>query len=283
MKNMKGFIGKTHALLSILLFLICILIPVDFFKKTIGIMRDETLFFIVGLIVLVGGSLLPDLDNGQSSAGATLGAFGSICTTFMQTISSICWTFLHGKGDKMPPSQHRYLWHTLIVGGGIFSLFYFGMPQGEQTLYDTIKRSDDLALSVQENAIVLFFIILIFMAILVGSNMVLSKLISVFKLPKILNYILPTIMLVYLFFIDMSHLRILGICLGMGYIFHPIEDCFADTGVPILWPLPIKKQLWKRIKFPITITTGSLPNTILDIILIIIDALLLGLMVVKII
>jgi hypothetical protein len=279
MKFVKGFMGKTHALLSIMLFCICMLIPVDFFQTTIGIMKNETLFFIAGIVVLVGGALLPDLDNAQSAAGATLGPLGSICTTFMQSTSSICWTFLHGKGDKMPPTQHRYLWHTFIIGAGIFCLFFFGMPKGEDTIIASIKVAEDFLTWLQGNAVIVFFVILLFMAILVGSNMLFSKIISVFKIRflKLINYIFPVLMLVYLFFLDMDHLRILGMCLGMGYIFHPIEDCFADHGVPILWPIPIKNQLWKRIKTPLTIETGSLANTILDIIILVIDMGLIAL------
>ena len=276
MRFVKGFMGKTHALLSIMLFCICMLIPVDFFQNTIGIMKEEILFFIVGIIVLVGGALLPDLDNAQSSAGSTLGPMGSICTTFMQSISSIFWTLLHGRGDRMPPTQHRFFWHTLIVGSSIFCLFFFGIKTGEDTLFGSFKEAEDVGVWAQSNIVVLIFLLIIFVAILVGSNMVIGKIIGKFRLPKILNYILPALAIVYTFIIDLTHLRILGMCIGMGYIFHPIEDCFADTGVPILWPLPIKGQLWKRIKAPLTVQTGGLVNTILDIIILVIDIILIA-------
>lgn len=273
MKFVKGFMGRTHALLSIMLFCICMLIPVDFFQTTIGIMKDEILFFIAGITVLVGGALLPDLDNAQSAAGSTLGPLGSICTTFMQTTSSICWNFLHGKGDKMPPTQHRYLWHTLLIGSGIFCLFYFGMHPGDDTLISSIKNAEDFLTWLQGNSVLVFFIIILFMAILVGSDMLFSKIIKMIHIRylKLINYVFPVLMMIYLFFLNMTHLRILGMCLGMGYLFHPLEDCFADHGVPILWPLPIKNKLWHRIKTPLTIETGSLANTILDIIILIID------------
>ena len=119
--------------------------------------------------------------------------------------------------------------------------------------------------------------VLIFMAILVGSNMVFGRIIMKFKLPKILNYILPVLVIVYTFFIDFDHLRILGMCIGMGYLFHCLEDCFADSGVPILWPLPLGNQLWKRIRFIITCQTGGLVNTILDMVILTIDIVLIAL------
>lgn len=272
----KGFMGRTHALLSIMLLCICMLIPVDFLKQTIWLMKDNVLFFIVGIILVSGGALLPDLDNCQSFAGATLGPVGSMCTTFMQSTSSIFWNLLHGKGDKPPPTQHRYFWHTLIAGAGVSSMFIFGLKGSDQTLVSSIKASKDITTWFQQNTALVFFIIFIFVAVLIGSDMVLGKLIKFFNLPKLLNYILPVAMVVYIFFIDMTKIRILGICVGLGFIFHCLEDCFADSGVPLLWPIPIKRQMWHRIRLiPITIQTGSLANTLLDISALVVDIILI--------
>src|SRR5574344_410413 len=108
--NVYGWMGKTHALLSVMLLCICMLIPVNIFKETFWLLKDNILFFIVGVTVLVGGALLPDLDNCQSSAGSTLGFMGSIVTIFMQSTSSIIWTLAHSKRERSPMTQHRYLW-----------------------------------------------------------------------------------------------------------------------------------------------------------------------------
>ena len=67
------------------------------------------------------------------------------------------------------------------------------------------------------------------MAVLCGSDMILYRLIKLFKLPKMLSYILPVLVLIYTFTLDFSHLRILGICIGFGYLFHCLEDFFADS------------------------------------------------------
>lgn len=272
----KGFMGKTHALLSIMLLCICMLIPVDFFKDTVWLAKNDILLFIVAIIVTAGGALLPDLDNCQSAAGSTLGPVGSICTTFMQSISSIFWNLLHGKGDRPPPTQHRYFWHTFLAGAGILSMFVFGLKNGDETIITGIKKSEDITIWLQNNIVLLFFVLFIFVAVLVGSDMVLTRIIKFFKLPKALNYILPGLIIIYVFTISITKVRILGICIGFGYIFHCIEDCFADSGVPILWPLPYRKQLWHRVKFFITCKTGSLSNTILDIFILVIDIALIA-------
>ena len=39
----KGFLGKTHALLSIMLLCICLLIPIDVFENTIWLLKNDIL------------------------------------------------------------------------------------------------------------------------------------------------------------------------------------------------------------------------------------------------
>ena len=280
----KGFFGKTHALLSIMLLCICLLIPVNIFKETIWLLKDNIIFFIVGIIVTVGGALLPDLDNAQSSAGSTLGFMGGMFTTFMQTISSILWNFIHTKKERRPPTPHRYFWHTLVASSGIICLFWFGLPTGKIKIVDDVKEKTILVF-LQDNIVLLFFMIILFMAILCGSNMIIHRIIKYFRKLRFINYISPIAICGYIFTIDYTHLRVLGICIGLGYLFHCIEDCFADTGVPILWPIPIKGKFWYRIKFIVTCKTDTehpgLVNTILDIIVLIIDIGLIALIIMK--
>ena len=278
--NVYGWMGKTHALLSVMLLCICLLVPINVFKETIWLLKDNILFFIVGLTCLVGGALLPDLDNCSSSAGSTLGFMGSIITIFMQSTSSIIWTLMHTRRERMPMTPHRYFWHTLVASGGIICLFWFGIPTGESTIFTGIKE-ETLQVFLQNNIALLFFIIILFMAVLCGSDMILYRIIKWFKLPKLLSYILPVLVLIYTFTLDYTHLRILGICIGLGYLFHCLEDFFADSGVPLLWPIPITGHMWFRCKFPITCTTGGLINTILDIVVLAIDIVLIALVFLK--
>lgn len=271
----KGFMGRTHALLSVMLLCICMLIPVNIFEETICLLKDNILFFIVGITAVVGGALLPDLDNYQSSAGSTLGFMGSLFTIFMQSTSSMIFTIVHTKHDRHPMTPHRYFWHTLVAGVGLLSLFIFFMPEGEITIIEGIKK-DTLLVFMQNNITLLVFLLFIFMAILCGSNMILYRVIKLFKLPKYLSYILPAAGLVYVFTLQLSQLRILGICIGFGYLFHCIEDIFADSGVPILWPIPIHGKMWQRIKFFVTCETGSFANTFVDLIVLTTDFILIA-------
>lgn len=270
----KGFMGRTHALIGIALMCICVILPIDF-KDTFGLLKHDILFFIVGLIALAGGALLPDLDNNESYAGHTLGPIGIMCTSFMQSTSSILWTLFHTKYDKKPVTQHRYFWHSLLSFLILILLFTFGISKSESTIIELINEVT-FTTFLQKNVAVLFLIISIFMAVLAGSNMLIGKIIGHFTLPVVINYIIPVASIIYVFFLDMTHLRAIGILISLGYLFHILSDCFADTGAMLLWPIPIKGQLWHRIRFiPKTVETGSLTNTIIDTATFIVDVTLI--------
>lgn len=269
--KIKGFMGRTHTLLSIILMIICMIIPLEPFQKTFWVLKDNKLFFIVALITLVGGALLPDLDNCESFALHSCGPLGSIFMTFMQSTSSIMWNIYHMRGDARPQNQHRYLWHTPIIGIGIVCMFYFGLPSGNYTIITNLKTvisSRQLPYFIQTNAILCLFIILAFMAALTGSSMVIGKLSKVLPIPWVIKYIFPVGILVYIGTANYTQLKILGVCLGAGYLFHIIEDIFADSGVPAIWPIPALwcKKVWWKIRFPFSIKTGGIINTIIDII-----------------
>lgn len=266
--KMPGFMARTHAMLSIILMAICMLIPLDLFKKTFWVLKEDILLFIVALIMLTGASLMPDLDNNISAAQNRSGVLGSIFTIFMQSTSSIMWTVYHWK-DQKPISQHRYLWHTPFVGIGLTLLLYLGLPNYDFTIFQGISqsiRNKEFGQFILNNATLFLFIILAFMSVLIGSSIILSRLDKFITIPWPIKYILPAASLIYIFTTTFSNLKILGFCIGMGYLFHILEDFFADSGVPLIWPIPAFwcKQIWWRAKFPITVKTGGLANTIID-------------------
>lgn len=267
--KLPGFMYRTHAILSVVLMEICMLLPLNFLQTTFGTLKNNILLLIVCVVILIGGALFPDMDNFSSKGGNVLGPLGSIMTTFMQSTSSIVWNVYHFKADKKPMSQHRYLWHTPIIAIGLIVLFWFRLPAGNYTIFTNIKSSieaNQLSYFVQTNAVLILFMILSFMATLIGSSIVLDKINKLVSVPKLIKYIFPVAVLVYIFTASYTQLRMLGICFGAGYLFHIIEDTFADSGVPLLFPIPVfwKNQVWARIKFPITAKTGGLTNTIID-------------------
>ena len=181
------------------------------------------------------------------------------------------WNVYHFKGDQRPFTQHRYLWHTPIVGAGIIALFYFGLPKGDYTIFTNIKNSintKQLGYFFMNNAVLILFIFLAFMCILVGSHVIITNLRKLFPvIPGVVKYIFPAVTTIYMVTTNYSNLRIMGICLGVGYLLHCLEDFFADTGIPLIWPIPKfwgTKKVWWRPWLPFRVTTGGMVNTIID-------------------
>ena len=274
-KRINAFMGLTHTVLSLCLMAILMMVPTEFFQSTFGVLKHNLVLFFVCVIVLVGGALLPDLDNDQSSAGHSLGIIGSLFTLFMKSTSAIIWTVYHGKGDRPPrdrdgkPTQHRYLWHTLIVGIIFIALFYFFIPNTNETLYETVKSVRSITEFFKINSIILLYMLVIFAAVLAGSSMVVYRISQLFKLifhmPAFVKYVVPVAVICYIATINYTDMRIIGLCFGVGYLAHCVEDMFANSGVCALWPIPVGNQVWKKIHFPLAVDTGGSAETIITI------------------
>ena len=84
---------------------------------------------------------------------------------------------------------------------------------------------------IKNNAILVLFILLIFLAILVGSSMIYRNLTKVIHLPPLLKYIMPIFSLIYVFTTTYTNIRLLGELFAFGYFAHLFEDSFSDSGV----------------------------------------------------
>jgi len=262
-KTLNGFMGRTHVILSICLLFIVLLLPIDKIADTVAYISNDPLLFVITIVLVAGGALLPDLDNVQSSAGSTLGVVGSAITIFMQTTSAAVWALYHGKRDGTPMTQHRYLWHTPFVAILIILGAYFGIAASENTIMSQLNAD-----FIVEQPRLAFYILLIFLAILCGCNAVIVKLLKFVHIPAYVKYVVAVLMVIYTLVVPISKVRICAIAVGCGYLFHILEDLFADTGIPLIWPIPAFwcKKVWWRAHSPLPITTGGLVNSIIDLV-----------------
>ena len=274
-RKLEGFMGRTHCLLSLCFLFAFMMIPLEFFEMTFWRLKEDWILAIAGIIILCGGALFPDLDADNSSAAATLGPLGTIFKTFMKSTSSVVWNLYHFGVYRKPNTKHRYLWHAPIIWIGLGTLLYVGLNGGEYNIFTNVVNSfktNNFLYFLRTNAVLALFIILMFMSVLIGSSKVLegtTKILGkVVGIPKIIKYIFPILILFYIFTTSYSNLRVLGICFATGAFLHCIEDGFADTGLPsLIFPIPQfwRNRVWGRIKlFPVTVTTNSMANTIVD-------------------
>ncbi len=57
----------------------------------------------------------------------------------------------------------------------------------------------------------------------------------------------------------------LGVAVGVGCFVHLMGDIITSAGVPIMWPIPVRRRMWRMIGVPngIAVSVGGKVETIL--------------------
>lgn len=281
-KERPGFSGLNHVLIAIGLFLILLLVPIEPFSSFLQNMIAVPVMGVMCFLTICGAALLPDIDNdkkdGGSAASWDLGLLGTILSSIMITISSVTTSIFHGKKDMKPNTQHRFFWHTLLVPLTGFLLIYFFVPSGTGM---AISRFENVNIDTFpfSTVFVLFFVGI---SIYVGSMILLKKASKVLPIrvqASLISLVLMVLsMAVSLFVSSEYNLKMLGYCVCLGYLFHLIGDLFADSGIPLLFPLTgVFGKFWMRIHLlpkALTVKTGSTLESLLKVVFFVIDCAL---------
>lgn len=281
----KGFVGYTHWLIAVACFLLMWVIPNKFSSGFINAIASSWAFAFLIFFVIGGGSLLPDLDSaieqgGGSAAIYQLGFIGHLLSLLCVTISGVFYSIFHTKYDKKPKSQHRMLFHAPIIPILIFIYSNWMIPVNESNLWHNIKNIDYAGI-----------IVLVFFAgccIYLGANMFFYKTLSLINKHWYTSKICTGIMIIsiiYMFTVSFDKLRLIGIAMSLGYLFHVLSDVFTKGSAPLFFPIPIPSELTPPGKFrfwwhpyiissKFTVTTGSVINIILNFALIGLDIFL---------
>lgn len=136
MKSDSGLMGPTHALMAIALAFLVAWLASDFMLGTV-LGSDNSIVFISAVIIIVGASLMPDLDAVQSTSINTLGPIGTILSKTMRASSSIIQRTFRSSSDSKDPDPHRGFWHTIVSAFLVGSLVV-GLTSMKFTMF-TVK------------------------------------------------------------------------------------------------------------------------------------------------
>ena len=281
-----AFAGLTHILIAIMMFLSLFFIDnLIFFSSYVNYLIQNKFMFIVIFFLIAGASLLPDLDNNESTAKYQLGFIAILITIFMKITSSMIFTFTRMKNDKTPPSQHRYFWHSIFIAVIIILIFWYKIPENNQSVLGmTLNSNGRLFDTISDNFtsyICVFFAIL---SIKMGVNSTLwrfLKLIEDQKTQKAIPLIITILLSIFVLQMTNSQLRYIGFSIGLGYFFHNFADLFSIGSIPIIFPIPAfwKGQMWWKPKLPFQLMTNGFGNYILNWIVFLADCALLYLVI----
>ena len=248
-----AFMGRTHALSAIAAILALFSFMPTWYMKMAG-GHNSTVLLVMFCLVSAGGALLPDLDNTQSTAKSTLGATGTLISSFMRATSPIIQNAIHTKYDKPTEDAHRGFYHTIVCGllfGGLFSFLC------SKAISFTIA-----SLTINGSIMAL---LLMFMSIDMAFSALLGEL---WKSKKAMDTLISLGFAFGISWLIWSNLpkgasySLIGMALGVGWIIHILGDMFTTAGVPALFPIKIKGKFWYNIRF-LKIEAGGIIENVL--------------------
>jgi membrane-bound metal-dependent hydrolase YbcI (DUF457 family) len=190
----------------------------------------------VGTVVCAGGALLPDLDlsgrvtrnQGGATVARTFGVFSLFAAEVIEKVSLGVYTATKLSRDPRRENGHRTLTHTVpfaaLVGWGTTALCgHFG----KWAVVGVMFLMAGLALRglfdgwAERAGWLIVTIVSAVVAFLTGAN-----------LPGDRGY------------------PLLGLAVGVGCFVHLLGDMITKNGVPILWPIPLGRRMWRMIGVP---------------------------------
>lgn len=251
-KSDKGLMGPTHALSAVAFALLFTWLASNFmFEKILG--SSDIAVFISAVVIIVGASLMPDLDATNSTSINVLGIVGTVLSKAMRGFSAIIQNIIKGPYDKSS-DPHRGFWHTLVSAflvGALFSALtsinieLFAIKDTPITIATFIVMFL-LYISIQLSLVSLFKPLydkkkskIGKLGTAVGAGAIVISFILVYLLPSNINYYW------------------VGGAVTFGWIAHLLGDMMTVSGVPILFPLKFKGKRWWDFRLPLGIKAGG--------------------------
>lgn len=251
-KSDSALMGPTHALSAIAIAFLVTWLASDFMLGTV-LGSDSAIVFIAAVIIIVGASLMPDLDAVQSTSINTLGIVGSVLSKAMRGFSSIVQNTIRSSSDATGADPHRGFWHTIVAA--IFAgLLTVGLTSIDTTLFTIGNVEVSIALFVV--VFIIFISIQLLIASLFKSVHKKSKGSLTGKITVRLGSLLVAVVLVSMLPSGLSY-KWVGAAVTFGWIAHLLGDMMTVSGVPILFPLKHRGKRWWNFRLPLGIKAGG--------------------------
>jgi membrane-bound metal-dependent hydrolase YbcI (DUF457 family) len=204
----------------------------------------------VGTAVCAGAALLPDLDmSGRvttGEGGATVAkAFGRVSlfvAELVEKASLAVYSLTRLRNDPERDNGHRTLTHTLPFAVGMGALTTWACTAGGKWAVMGI----------------LFLMLGLAVRGLLHTFAEKAGWIIVTALAAGAAYA------TYLYLPAGRGYPLLGVAVGVGCVVHLLGDVVTSAGVPILWPLPTGRRLWRMVRAPrmLALTVGGRLETV---------------------
>jgi membrane-bound metal-dependent hydrolase YbcI (DUF457 family) len=194
----------------------------------------------VGTAVCAGGALFPDLDlsgkvtrnQGGATVARTFGVFSLFVAEVIEKVSLGIYTATRLSRDPRRDNGHRTFTHTIpftaLVGWGtttlcatlgkwaVIGIVFLMVGLALRGLFDRWAERAGWVIVTLASAAAAFY--------------------TWVNLPGDRGY------------------PMLGLAVGVGCFVHLLGDMITKNGVPILWPIPVRRRMWRMIGVPDSMT-----------------------------
>jgi membrane-bound metal-dependent hydrolase YbcI (DUF457 family) len=215
-----------------------------------GHYHQSPLQIAVGTAVCAGGALLPDLDlsgrvtsgKGGATVAHTFGRVSMVAAEVIEKSSLAVYDLTRTRHDPHRENGHRTLTHTLPFAAGVGWLTTWACWRGGKWA-----------------VIAILFVMLglalrgLFHTLAAHAGWIAITMISAVAAYGTYVY-LPA---------DRGY-PMLGLAVGVGCVAHLLGDIITREGVPLLWPIPTGRRMWRMIGVPnvFAISVGGKMETI---------------------
>lgn len=260
MKSESGFMGHTHALSAVAVWLLLVaLIPDIIFNNILK--TSDLIVFIASIIIVTGFGLMPDFDNTKSTAISVLGPIGYGISQLMRSSAVAIYHISRGPRDDTNPNPHRGFWHTLVsslvMGLIVMSTTSIPIPFTLPVINKTVTLG------------FLFATLWIYICFKIGIAGLFSKFYKKLKtkgiLFKLTIELLAIILSISILLLAPGTLSYTWMAYSaiIGYSLHILGDTFTVAGTPLLYPFKNKGKRWWTYRFSKIRAGGTVENYIL--------------------
>ncbi|GGQ50412.1 metal-dependent hydrolase [Couchioplanes azureus] len=190
----------------------------------------------VGATVCAGGALLPDLDlsgkvtrnQGGATVARTFGVFSLFVAEVVEKVSLGIYTATKLSRDPRRTNGHRTFTHTLPFAGLV--------GWGTTTLCASYGKWAVVAI------------------VFLMAGLALRGLFD--EWAERAGWLIVTLSSGVIAWFTAAHLPgdrgypMLGLAVGVGCVVHLLGDMITKNGVPILWPIPTGRRMWRMVGVP---------------------------------
>lgn len=204
---------------------------------------------VLGTTVAAGAALAPDLDNYSSTVVSAFGFVGKGVGRIVDAVSVAVYNLTKSSREEVKDYGHRTLFHTLVAA------ILAGLGVSALTASTTLVKNIPVLGTLTWGQIWSTIIMAIFLNL--GLTGLFSKQIKKYRAkfgPTIILLLSVVLAIVTAALLPPGNhagsYSWLGLAVGFGWFIHLLGDAITKQGVPLLWPLRIRRKAWYDIALP---------------------------------